>query len=42
MAESERMRGNRPPVTNYKVGDGSVKDLFRYIIGEDMPVQKLN
>ncbi len=41
MAESERMRGNRPPVTNYKVGDGSVKDLFKYILGEDLEVKKI-
>jgi len=41
MAESERMRGNRSPVTNYKVGDGSVKDLFRYILGEDLEVKKI-
>tara|TARA_Y100000361_G_scaffold113982_1_gene104389 strand:+ start:76 stop:984 length:909 start_codon:yes stop_codon:yes gene_type:complete len=40
MAESERMRGNRSPVTNYKVGDGSVKDLFRYIMGDELPVKK--
>jgi len=42
MAESERMRGNRPPVAKYKVGDGSVGDLFRYIVGEDLPVKKMN
>jgi hypothetical protein len=41
MAESERLRGSRPPVTNYKVGDGSVKDLFRYIMGEDLDVKKI-
>ena len=41
MAESERMRGNRSPVTNYKVGDGSVKDLFKYILGEDLEVKKI-
>lgn len=41
MAESERLRGNRSPVTNYKVGDGSVKDLFRYIMGDDLDVKKI-
>jgi len=41
MAESERLRGNRSPVTNYKVGDGSVKDLFKYIMGEDLDVKKI-
>jgi hypothetical protein len=41
MAESERLRGSKPPVTNYKVGDGSVKDLFRYILGEDLEVKKI-
>jgi hypothetical protein len=41
MAESERLRGNRSPVTNYKVGDGSIKDLFRYIMGDDLDVKKI-
>jgi len=41
MAESERLRGSKSPVTNYKVGDGSVKDLFKYIMGDELPVKKL-
>ena len=41
MAQSERLRGSRSPVVNYKVGDGSVKDLFRYIMGEDLVVKKI-
>jgi len=41
MAESERLRGNKSPVTNYKVGDGSVKDLFKYIMGDDLEVKKI-
>jgi hypothetical protein len=41
MAESERLRGSRSPVVNYKVGDGSIRDLFRYIVGEDLVVKKI-
>jgi len=41
MAESERLRGSKSPTTNYKVGDGSVKDLFKYIMGDELPVKKL-
>ena len=41
MAESERLRGSKSPVTNYKVGDGSIKDLFRYIMGDDLDVKKI-
>jgi len=35
MADSERMRGNRPPVTDYKIGNGGIRDLFKYILGDD-------
>ena len=41
MAQSERLRGSRSPVVNYIVGDGSVKDLFRYIMGDDLDVKKI-
>lgn len=41
MAESERLRGSKPPVANYKVGDGSIKDLFKYILGADLEVKKI-
>lgn len=41
MAQSERLRGSRSPVVNYKVGDGSIRDLFRYIVGEDLVVKKI-
>ena len=33
MAESERLKGNRPPVADYKIGNGGVRDLLRYILG---------
>ena len=35
MADSERMRGNRSPVTDYKIGNGGIRDLFKYILGDD-------
>ena len=35
MAESERLRGSKSPVTDYKVGNGGIRDLFRYILGSD-------
>jgi len=41
MAQSERLRGSRSPVLNYKVGNGSIRDLFRYIVGEDLVVKKI-
>ena len=41
MAQSKRLRGSRSPVVNYKVGDGSIRDLFRYIVGEDLVVKKI-
>lgn len=34
MAESERLKGNRSPVTDYKIGNGGVKDLFKYLMGD--------
>ena len=33
MAQSERTRGNKPPVTDYKIGNGGIRDLFKYIMG---------
>lgn len=33
MAKSERTRGNKPPVTDYKIGNGGIRDLFKYIMG---------
>ena len=35
MAESERLKGNRPPVADYKIGNGGVRDLLRYILGNE-------
>ena len=35
MAESERLKGNRPPVADYKIGNGGVRDLLRYILGDE-------
>ena len=35
MADSERMRRNRSPVTDYKIGNGGIRDLFKYILGDD-------
>ena len=35
MADSERMRGNRSPVTDYKIGNCGIRDLFKYILGDD-------
>ena len=35
MAESERLKGSKSPVTDYKVGNGGIRDLFRYILGSD-------
>ena len=33
MAKSERLRGSKSPVTDYKVGNGGIRDLFKYILG---------
>ena len=33
MAESERLKGSKSPVTDYKVGNGGIRDLFKYILG---------
>ena len=33
MAQSERTRGSKSPVTDYKVGNGGIRDLFKYILG---------
>ena len=35
MAQSERTRGSRSPVTDYKIGNGGVRDLFKYILGSE-------
>ena len=34
MAESERLKGSRSPVTDYKIGNGGVRDLFKYLMGD--------
>jgi len=33
MAKSERLRGSKSPVTDYKIGNGGIRDLFKYIMG---------
>jgi len=41
--EIPQHRGTGPttPAANYKVGDGSIRDLLLYILGEDKQVKKL-
>jgi len=31
--QSERLRGKKPPAIDYKIGNGGIRDLFKYIFG---------
>ena len=35
MADYRNIKGGQPPVTDYTIGNGGIRDLFKYILGDE-------